>query len=251
MAVPTAPPTRPEDSAQSGSLFEDLQAALGPHTDFDRAAGAKAYLKSPLEHLGVSAAGIRTVSKQLLQLHPKLSNDDLVQFALGTFCPPEGNPIVYDHRAVSVGMLELRARTLEIRHLDAIVLLFPLAATWALVDWLAIKVVGPILLRHPDPKVVLEAWTTHPDIWVRRAALLSPLEHLRSGKGDLELFFGIAECLIDERSFWIQKAIGWVLRDCSRKRPQAVRGFADRLGPRLHGLARREALRNMPPLVSA
>jgi 3-methyladenine DNA glycosylase AlkD len=247
MGPVTAPNPHLGKTALSPMLVKDLDSLLAPLADAGRAQGAKAYLKSSLLHLGVDAAGVRAVAKQVLERHPSLTNDQLLAFVGDAFCPPDGQVSVYEHRAVAVGMLERRVRSLEPRHLDSIVLMFPVAATWALVDWISTKVVGPVLLRHPDPKGLLESWASHPDIWVRRASLLSPLDHLRSGKGDLTLFFGIAERLIDEKSFWIQKAIGWVLRDCSRKRPREIRLFAERLGPRLQGLARREALRNLPP----
>jgi 3-methyladenine DNA glycosylase AlkD len=91
----------------------------------------------------------------------------------------------------------------------------------------------------------LEPLVVDPSVWVRRAALLAPLDRLRAGQGELGLFAGLADRLIADPSFWIQKAIGWVLRDCARKRPAEVGAVVEALGPRLRGLARREAARGL------
>ena len=45
---------------------------------------------------------------------------------------------------------------------------------------------------------------------------------LRRGTGDFERFARYADAMLDEREFFVRKAIGWVLRDTARKRPDLV-----------------------------
>jgi 3-methyladenine DNA glycosylase AlkD len=59
------------------------------------------------------------------------------------------------------------------------------------------------------------------------------------------------EANLDDRSFWLRKAIGWALREYSRTDPDWVRAEVDVLGERLSGLSRREAIRRLPPAGSA
>jgi hypothetical protein len=47
---------------------------------------------------------------------------------------------------------------------------------------------------------------------------------------------------------FIRKAIGWVLRDTSRRRPELVRAYVARHGPQMSGLTRREATRLLQAL---
>jgi 3-methyladenine DNA glycosylase AlkD len=47
--------------------------------------------------------------------------------------------------------------------------------------------------------------------------------------------------MLEEREFFIRKAIGWVLREVSKTRPALVRGFLARHRDRASGLTLREA----------
>jgi 3-methyladenine DNA glycosylase AlkD len=67
------------------------------------------------------------------------------------------------------------------------------------------------------------------------------LDALRRGGGDFPLFARLAEGMIEEREFFIRKAIGWVLREVSKKRPALVAAFLRDHGARASGLTVREA----------
>ena len=54
------------------------------------------------------------------------------------------------------------------------------------------------------------------------------------------------EELLPEREFFIRKALGWTLRECSKKYPEQVAEFLLRVGERASGLTRREGGRNLP-----
>ncbi|MDH4116572.1 MAG: DNA alkylation repair protein, partial [Acidimicrobiia bacterium] len=117
--------------------------------------------------------------------------------------------------------------------------------TWALVDTLAVHVAGPVLARDNEANAVLDRWATDPDFWIRRSALLAHLKDLRSGGGDWERFTRYADAMLEEKEFFIRKAIGWILRDTSRRRPDLV---ADWFTPRAHrasGVTVREAVKKL------
>ena len=113
--------------------------------------------------------------------------------------------------------------------------------TWALVDGLAASVGGPLVERAPGAAAVLDRWAVDDDFWIRRAALLASLESLRRGEGDFERFGKYADAMLDEKEFFIRKAIGWVLRDTARKRPDMVFGWLLPRATRASGVTLREA----------
>jgi len=88
--------------------------------------------------------------------------------------------------------------------------------TWAFVDELAIAIIGPLVERAPELMAVLDRWSADTDFWVRRSALLALLPPLRRGAGDFERFGRYADRMLDEREFFIRKAIGWVLRETGK-----------------------------------
>ncbi len=93
----------------------------------------------------------------------------------------------------------------------------------------------------------IDAWASDGDFWVRRSALLALLPGIRSAQPDLARFTRYAEPLLAESEFFIRKAIGWVLREVSKKRPELVYAW---LTPRIHrasGVTVREAVKYLPP----
>ena len=58
---------------------------------------------------------------------------------------------------------------------------------------------------------------------------------------DHEMLFRFCEKCLDEKSFWIRKAVGWALREYSKSDPDRVRLFVERHSARISGVTRREA----------
>jgi 3-methyladenine DNA glycosylase AlkD len=96
----------------------------------------------------------------------------------------------------------------------------------------------------------MDAWAWDGDFWVRRASLLAELRPIRRG-ADLDRFLARAEPMLDEREFFIRKAIGWVLREAGKRRPESVVAW---LTPRTHrasGVTMREAVKYLPAADAA
>jgi 3-methyladenine DNA glycosylase AlkD len=115
--------------------------------------------------------------------------------------------------------------------------------TWALVDGLSVSVMGALVERHPELAPVLDRWAVDDDFWLRRAALLALLVPLRQGRGDFDRFGRYADAMLDEREFFIRKAIGWVLRETARKRPDLVYDWLLPRAVRASGVTIREAIK--------
>jgi len=56
------------------------------------------------------------------------------------------------------------------------------------------------------------------DFWLRRSAMLGLLRPLRAGGGDFERFARYADAMLEEKEFFVRKAIGWVLREVAKRR---------------------------------
>ena len=84
----------------------------------------------------------------------------------------------------------------------------------------------------------LDRWSRDEDFWIRRSAMLALLLPLRDGGGDWARFAGYADRLLEEKEFFIRKAICWVLRETSKAAAAA--------GRRLRRRARRSHLGRRP-----
>ena len=74
-------------------------------------------------------------------------------------------------------------------------------------------------------------------------ALLIPL---RQGEGDFDRFGRYADGMLEEKEFFIRKAIGWVLREVSKKRPELVFDWIAPRTDRASGVTMREAVKYLP-----
>ena len=207
----------------------------------ERAVQEKRYLKSGLCHLGVAVPSIRRVAKEFLRAHPGLVRPDLLAVARDLW---SGG--VHDHRVCAVELLEMRPDLLEPADVGFLERLIREARTWALADNLAASVVGKLLQRHPASAEVLDRWAEDEDFWIRRSALLALLLPLRRGDGDFERFSRYADAMLDEKEFFIRKAIGWVLRETGKERPGLVFEWLLPRARKAAGLTVREAVRHLP-----
>ena len=205
-----------------------------------RATKAKSYLKSELTFLGVDAKGIRQAAKDFCAAFPEVGRAQLTAFVKALW-----KTGIYEHRAVGIAILELRRTLLEPADLPILEELLRDSHTWALVDWLAVHVVGDLVTRNKRLTKDLERWAKDKDFWLRRSALLALLLPLRAGKGDLALFERLAVPMFGDTEFFIRKAIGWVLREAGKKQGKAVLAFLDRHGDAMSPLSRKEAARNL------
>lgn len=224
---------------------EELTAELATMATPERAASEQRYLKSSLEHLGVGVPQVRAAVRRLARTCPELGHAGVVELAHVLWAQP-----VHERRLAAVEVLAAYLDLLGSADLALIERLAREARTWALLDPLAISVAGGIVgtgrVTEPTVATALDRWAADPDFWVRRAALLALLPGLRRGGGDFDRFGRYADPMLDEREFFVRKAVGWVLREAGKRQPELVHAW---LGPRLDrvsGVTFREAVRWLP-----
>ncbi|MEX0709786.1 MAG: DNA alkylation repair protein [Chloroflexota bacterium] len=218
-------------------INDELRAVAKP----ERAVQEKGYLKSDLEFLGASVWEIRRVVKAFVKGTPALDHDRLTALVDALWNEP-----VHERRMAASVLLELHPKLMTPDDMPWIERLLRESLTWALVDGLAGNVVGGILAAsRAEVTPVLDRWATDPGFWIRRSSLLAELRPLRAG-ADLAPFLRRADAMLDEKEFFIRKAIGWVLREVGKRRPDEVAAW---LAPRTHrasGVTMREAVRYLP-----
>jgi 3-methyladenine DNA glycosylase AlkD len=208
-----------------------------------RAAAARAYLKlGHLEFTGASVPQARAAVLGWRRAQPALDRAHLLAVAGSLWSRP-----VFECRLAAVIALTDRRRLLVAGDLELTERLLRESGTWALVDALAADVAGSLAERFPALGDTLDRWAADEDFWIRRSALLALLVPLRRGDpAGFARFAGYADSMLDEREFFIRKAIGWVLRETAKHQPGLVAGW---LGPRTHrasGVTMREAVKYLP-----
>jgi len=224
-------------------LVREIDEELRGRGTPERALHDRAYLKSERMHYGASVPVIRAVAEGVASTYPTLGHDEVITLAHALWATQ-----VHDLRVTTVELLDLFGDRLGPADGPVIEDLLRDAGTWALVDGLAIHVVGRLVDRHHELGSMLDHWAEDGDFWIRRSALLALLVPLRRGQGDFERFSRYADAMLDDRQFFIRKAIGWVLRDTAKKRPDLVYRWLLPRASRASGVTIREAVKPLSAL---
>tara|TARA_B100000508_G_scaffold140085_1_gene139927 strand:- start:7261 stop:7926 length:666 start_codon:yes stop_codon:yes gene_type:complete len=111
---------------------------------------------------------------------------------------------------------------------------------WDSIDVIAPKILGSFFLKFPELREsAVDRWIKSGNIWLQRSAVLFQLKYKE--KMDKELLTSIIDRLKNEKEFFIRKAIGWVLREASKRDPDWVLEFVDSYD--LQPLSKKEALK--------
>jgi 3-methyladenine DNA glycosylase AlkD len=203
-----------------------------------RAAKERAYLKSELRFHGVTASQLKQAVAELDRAQPEIDLRATVDALYATDW--------FDLRSAGIALLDRRVDELRAADADWLLALARRSGNWAQVDWLATRILGPVVEAHPKLEAKLRRWARDSDFWVRRTALLALLLPLRRGGGNFALFAELAAPMLEEKEFFIRKAIGWVLREVAKKRPELTHGFLRQHRAKMSGLTFREGSRRLP-----
>lgn len=111
---------------------------------------------------------------------------------------------------------------------------------WDTIDFLC-KVIGYIGLKDLRVKDLMLDWSKSDNIWIKRTAIEHQL--CLKDKTNTELLEEIIVNCFGSSQFFINKAIGWALRDYSKTDPKWVKNFIDTNREKMHSLSIKEASR--------
>ena len=231
-------------SAVTSPLVEAIREALASRGDPERARAQQAYMKSVMPFRGLTSPELKALLRPVLA-DPALRIADRAAWEGAVRELWDGATHREERYAATAltGHRTYRAwqdsDTLPLyRHLVVT------GAWWDLVDEVAANRVGPILLSHRDLATpVVRSWATDDDLWLRRTGVICQLGARE--RTDVDLLHHAIEANLDDRSFWLRKAIGWALRQYARTDPDWVRDRVAEWNGRLSGLSRREALKHL------
>jgi 3-methyladenine DNA glycosylase AlkD len=220
---------------------DELEARLRALGTAERAEHERRYLKSDLQHLGVTVWQIDREVRAFAAQWPKLSHDELVALVEALWAKP-----VHERRMAAVMLLEAYSELVAPSELPLLERLIRESRTWAYVDGLAANVLGELLVRSPRTAPKLDRWAKDSDFWVRRSALLAQIKPLKQGRS-FTRFGRYADAMLDEKEFFIRKAIGWVLRETGKIRADEVYEWLEPRSVRASGVTMREAVKYLKP----
>ncbi|USK92004.1 DNA alkylation repair protein [Rossellomorea marisflavi] len=137
-------------------------------------------------------------------------------------------------------LLSRQVKKLTLDHLPLLEELIVKKSWWDTIDGIAPNLAGSIFLKHGDGGYP-ERWITSDHIWLNRSAILYQLKY--KDKTEEDRLFGYIRKKQDSKEFFIQKAIGWALREYSKTNPTAVEDFIE--NEDLAPLSEREGMKHI------
>lgn len=215
-------------------FHQQLQAMLIAAAQPERAADMRAYMRDQFEYIGVATPERRAALKPLLRQLKGEGAAGLLNIANELWELPHR-----EYQYAALDLLAMHWKELDMEHIPALLALVRRKSWWDTVDALA-AITGKVLRYRHDH---MDAALVHGDFWMRRIALLHQLGW--RGKTDTERLYGYCLKLAHEKEFFIQKAIGWALRDYARHAPEDVRAFTQQHKGILAPLSFREANKHL------
>lgn len=221
-------------SAMVTDLLPALHAVLASVAEPARAPAMRAYMRDQFEYLGIPTPQRRLAAKPLLKQLKGAAPEILLQHASQLWEQP-----LREYQYIAIDLLAMHWKQLDVTHLPALFSLVQRKSWWDTVDGLAGVVSDVLRHQHDDMDDALN----HNNFWMRRIALLHQLGW--RDKTDAERLFAYCLARAHEKEFFIQKAIGWALRDYARHAPDEVSDFTQWHRAKLSALSFREANKHL------
>ncbi len=121
---------------------------------------------------------------------------------------------------------------------------------WSACDDLCVRPLGTFLYFIPERIDALVKWTVSKNRWVRRASAVAAIPSLRRGT-QLDFAFAIAEKLLTDEDYLVQKGYGWMLKEASHKYPNEIFKFVMERKAVMPRTALRYAIEKLPTTMRA
>ncbi|WP_028547499.1 DNA alkylation repair protein [Paenibacillus sp. UNC451MF] len=216
---------------------KDLIELLSNNRNAEEAVPMKQYMRNQFEFLGIRRPKREELLKAWLKRNGLLSKEQLPDVLTSLWNMPER-----EYQYTALELLEKMKKKLDKDHIDLLEWLILHKSWWDTVDGIAPNAVGYLFQNHPELiGSYAEQWIESDNMWLQRSAILYQLKY--KSKTNERLLFDYVLRRAESEQFFIQKAIGWALREYSKTNPQAVKQFIE--GHELKPLSRREGLKQL------
>ena len=219
------------------NFIDDLKEAFELVADKEQSLGAAAYMKNQFQFFGIYTKQRRVISNSIIKQSGYFSEKDLATLVKNLYKQPERE---FHYVAIEIIAFHKKYWTKETIELAEFCLINK--SWWDSVDHISSLILGPYFKKFPEqiiPKT--EGWNQNKNFWLQRSSIMFQ----RSYKKDTntELLSKYILNVRENKEFFVQKAIGWALREYGRSNPTWVKKFVKE--HQLTGLSAREALRRI------
>lgn len=219
-------------------FIESLETAFQKNSHSENAAAMSKYMRNLFSFFGIKTEDRRRIFKEIWKENQQEVSENTREIALKLFATPQRE---LHYCAIEILIKELKENYKK-EDIQLIEKLITTNSWWDSVDTVAKNILGQYLVEYPSEiESIIERFSNSGNMWLNRSAILFQLGYKQ--KTNFDLLKSECEKHKNSNEFFIQKAIGWALREYAKTNPEAVRNFVD--NSNLKKLSQKEAKKHI------
>jgi 3-methyladenine DNA glycosylase AlkD len=200
------------------------------------AAAMQKYMKDNFVYFGIKTPERKLIYKEFIALQGLPSYEELPEIIRSLWQQPER-----EYQYFAIELLEKFTKKFDNQIINLLEEMITQKSWWDSVDLLASHHVADYFKKYPENiQNITAQWMVSQNMWLQRTCIIFQLFYKK--QTDTALLFEHIRCCADSKEFFIQKAIGWALRQYARTDSQMVLKFVEE--NTLKPLSKREALKH-------
>ena len=212
--------------------FSKLYEEMIQHKNEEQAQKMSKYMLNKFEYIGIKTPERREIFKNFFK---EYKNKEKIDWEFVNKCWENK---YREFQYVAADYLKNMKDKLTIDDIPKLKQLVLEKSWWDTIDNLDMTI-GALALKDSNVNKILLEWSLDENIWLRRIAIDHQL--LRKEKTNTELLEKILKNNLGQAEFFINKAIGWALRDYSKISPEWVKNFIEKNKENMAKLSIKEA----------
>ena len=220
------------------SFITELESAFNKNRNLENAIPMAKYMKNLFSFYGIKAEHRRTIFKEICKANIEELTLHAREIAWELF-NNEFRELHYCGIEIVIKYLKNNYQRDDIKLIEKLLIT---NSWWDSVDTISKFIFGEYLNEFPEETdKVIANFSNSKNIWLNRSVLLFQLGY--KNKTNAEILFAECKKHSISKEFFIQKAIGWALRDYGSTNPSLVIDFVNTT--QLKPLSKKEALRKL------
>jgi 3-methyladenine DNA glycosylase AlkD len=219
------------------NYVEALYQAALKHQNEEEAIRLSNYMRNQFRFIGLRAPQLKEVFKQHVKNHGLPAKEELHEVITSLWELEER-----EMQMAGLLLLDLMKKQFKEEDLSLLKYIITTKPWWDTIDHIAKKHFGYYLEKFPlTRQLIVDRWIASENIWLIRSCILFQLGYKE--KTDVAMLEDIISRTCHTKEFFINKAIGWALREYAKQDPEKVIEITNTYP--LSNLSRREALKHL------
>ncbi|MES2574758.1 MAG: DNA alkylation repair protein [Bacteroidota bacterium] len=220
------------------SFIQSLEAAFQENSNPENGLKMEKYMRNHFSFFGIKTTDRRLIFKAIWKENQQEVTENARAIAWELFIKPQ-RELQYCGIEILIKELKKNYKKEDIQLIEKFI---TTNSWWDSVDVIAKYLLGEYVLEHPlETEKVIEQFSNSDNIWLNRSAIIFQLGYKE--KTNFDLLKSECEKHKNSNEFFIQKAIGWALREYTKTNPQAVKNYVNNTN--LKNLSQKEALKHI------